>query len=332
MKKEILISVASILFFACGSNAENNIEKDVESVQEIELSIDGKLTEATIFQENLEKKTNQVFLLEEVPEELPDKLTEEEPPIVKPVQLVVEDEKQTVDLEVSIEVVKEVKPADVAILMEDHAAWDALLKKNVSASGKVNYKGIKTSLPVLEEYLKHLKENTPKSTWSKNEKMAYWINLYNASTVYLIATNYPTSSITKLNGGKPWDKKFVKSGDKVYTLNQIENEIVRPRFKDPRIHAALNCAAVSCPSLLNEALVSISLNNQLNKQCRVWVNDASKNKLEDAKIKVSQIFDWYAADFKAGGGVVAFINKYATTKVSTKAKVSYLEYDWALNE
>jgi hypothetical protein len=162
--------------------------------------------------------------------------------------------------------------------------------------------------------------------------LAYWINLYNASTVYLIASNYPISSITKLEGGKPWDKKFVESGDKIYSLNQIENEIIRPRFKDPRIHAALNCAAISCPSLLNEAFVESKLNAQLDKQCKVWVNDASKNILEEKKVKVSQIFDWYATDFKVVGGVVAFINKYSRTKVSAKSRVSYLEYNWALNE
>tara|TARA_B100000809_G_scaffold255777_1_gene294813 strand:- start:1531 stop:2298 length:768 start_codon:yes stop_codon:yes gene_type:complete len=221
---------------------------------------------------------------------------------------------------------------DVEVLMHNHETWNSLLKKNVNSLGKVNYKGMKLALPLLTKYLKHLNEKPPKSEWSKNEKLAYWINLYNASTVYLIASNYPTSSITKLNGGKSWDKKFVKSGDKIYSLNQIENEIVRPRFKEPRIHAALNCAAVSCPNLLNEAFLASTLNNQLNKQSTVWVNDVTKNKLADSKIKVSQIFDWYAADFKAGGGVVAFINKYATTKVSAKAKVSYLEYNWALNE
>ena len=224
------------------------------------------------------------------------------------------------------------KKAVTQFSLATHESWNALLKKHVTPSGKVNYKGMKSSLTIIDDYLKHLKENSPKKDWSKNEKLAYWINLYNAATVSLIASNYPTSSITKLSGGKPWDKKFVKSGDKVYSLNQIENEIVRPQFKDPRIHAALNCAAVSCPNLLNEAFVPNQLNAQLDQQTKVWVNDASKNKLQDSKVKVSQIFDWYADDFKASGGVVAFINQYATTKVSAKAKVAYLAYDWSLNE
>ncbi|PCI93947.1 MAG: hypothetical protein COB15_15345 [Flavobacteriales bacterium] len=212
-----------------------------------------------------------------------------------------------------------------------HSDWNSITKKNVSVSGKVNYKGMKASLSKIEGYLKILKENAPKKEWPKNEKLAYWINLYNASTVYLIASNYPISSITKLEGGKPWDKNFVESGDKIYSLNQIENEIIRPRFKDPRIHAALNCAAVSCPSLLNEAYVGNKLEDQLTQQTKVWINDPSKNLLNQNVVKISKIFDWYAADFKAVGGVVAFINKYST-KNSASKKIRFLEYNWALNE
>ncbi len=229
---------------------------------------------------------------------------------------------------------KETIKEEAYLIIENtaHSSWNNLLKKNVTVSGKVNYKAMKSSLKAIESYLKYLNDNAPKKEWSKNEKLAYWINLYNASTVYFIASNYPIKSITKLEGGKPWDKKFVKSGDKVYSLNQIENEIIRPRFKEPRIHVALNCAAISCPKLLNEAYLANKLEHQLTQQTKVWINDSSKNVLTAKKVKVSQLFDWYAADFKVVGGVVAFINKYATTKVSEKARISYLEYNWALNE
>ena len=218
------------------------------------------------------------------------------------------------------------------VVRAEHDTWNALTKKYVSATGKVNYKGMKSELPKIKSYLRQLETAFPKKDWSKNEKLAYWINLYNASTVHLIASNYPTTSITKLSGGKPWDKKFVKSGTKTYSLNDIENTIVRPQFKDPRIHAALNCAAVSCPKLLNGAYLPNKLNAQLDKQTRAWINDASKNKLNGNKAQVSQIFDWYKADFK--DGVVAFLNKYIMTSVALEpnAKITYLEYDWALNE
>ena len=222
----------------------------------------------------------------------------------------------------------------VVLVRAEHAEWDELLKKHVSATGKVNYQGMKKELPKIKSYLGYLNKVTPEKDWSKNDKLAYWINLYNASTVYLIASNYPLKSITKLSGGKPWDKKFVKSGGKVYALNQIENEIIRPRFKDPRIHAALNCAAVSCPKLLNGAYLPNKLNAQLDKQTRAWIGDVTKNKLTPNKIKLSKIFEWYADDFKAGGGVRKFVSKYSIKKflIDPKAKITYLEYDWALNE
>jgi hypothetical protein len=322
MKKESLIITVSILFFACGSNAENQTIKELEIVNNTEEVLSEKKKSNEFENQNILTKT--------IKEEKQDESLEQEYKPVEPNQVQVKE--TLLIIEESNAGDKEFKQLEVKVLMVDHDAWNLMLKKNVGTSGKVNYKGMKASLSGLEKYLKYLKENAPKSEWSKNEKLAYWINLYNASTVHLIVSNYPTSSITKLSGGKPWDKKFVKSGDKIYSLNQIENEIVRPRFNDPRIHAALNCAAVSCPNLLNEAFTASALNNQLNKQSKVWANDVTKNKLEGTKVKVSQIFDWYAADFKAGGGVVAFINKYADTKVSSKAKVSYLEYNWALNE
>ena len=216
--------------------------------------------------------------------------------------------------------------------LHQHEVWNTLLKNNVNAFGKVNYTGMKAALSKIEAYLTVLKENAPQKEWTKNEKLAYWINLYNASTVHLIASNYPTGSITKLKGGKPWDKPFVRAGEQVYSLNQIENEIIRPRFLEPRIHAALNCAAISCPNLLNAAYTPLKLNNQLNQQCTIWVNDGSKNKITASLVEMSPIFQWYAADFKAGGGVVAFLNKYSTATILPKTKRSYLAYDWGLNE
>jgi len=325
MKKGSLIIVVTALFFACGSNAENT--KATQEVKAVATSHHKETVKESL-------SVNDLIKSEEKNEE---KRTSKNNTVTKPVEIKVEAGAEKELENTIVEPVLEEENISVEVLnamdaRADHITWNTIVKANVTVAGKVNYKEMKASLAKIERYLEHLKINSPTKDWNKNEKLAYWINLYNASTVYLIASNYPTVSITKLNGGKPWDKKFVKSGDKIYSLNQIENEIVRPRFKEPRIHAALNCAAVSCPSLLNEAFTPGKLNAQLDKQTKVWVNDVTKNKLSDSKIKVSQIFDWYAADFKAGGGVVAFINKYATTKVLAKTKVSYLEYDWALNE
>jgi len=215
------------------------------------------------------------------------------------------------------------------ILKPNHEIWNTLTKKYVSSNGKVNYAGFKKDITNVNKYLLHLEEVSPDKIWSRNEKLAYWFNLYNAATVYLIANNYPTQSIRDLEGGKPWDKKFIKSGTKTLSLNEIENSIVRPNYNEPRLHAAFNCAAVSCPNLLNEAFMPSKLNSQLNMLSKQWVNDVSKNVIAKNEIKISKIFEWYAADFKEG--VIPFINKYSNQKVNPNAKISYLEYNWKLN-
>jgi hypothetical protein len=210
-----------------------------------------------------------------------------------------------------------------------HQAWDELLKKYVSASGKVNYAGIKKDVSKLNSYLQDLQNNPPQSDWAKNKAMAYWINAYNAFTVKLIVDNYPVASITKLEGGKPWDKKWINIGGQTYSLNNIENDILRPKYKDARIHFAVNCAAKSCPPLLNQAWTEGNLNINFEKQAKSFINNASFNKISGSKIQVSKIFEWYAADF---GNLIEFLNKYAATKIDGKAKVEYLEYNWDLNE
>jgi hypothetical protein len=211
----------------------------------------------------------------------------------------------------------------------NHETWDALLKKYVSSTGKVNYKGLKTEAAKLNEYTTQLAKNHPESAWSKEDQMAYWINAYNAFTVKLILDNYPLSSITKLHKGKPWDVKWIKLGEKTYSLNNIENDILRPQFKDARIHFVVNCAARSCPPLLNQAFTATNLNVNLDALAKKFINNAAFNKLSADKIEVSKIFDWYAADF---GKLVDFLNKYSSTKINAQAKLSYLEYNWALNE
>ncbi|WP_299221962.1 DUF547 domain-containing protein [uncultured Aquimarina sp.] len=212
----------------------------------------------------------------------------------------------------------------------DHSNWNLLTKKYVSASGKVNYSGFKANISEIDTYLLHLQNITPQKDWTKNEKLSYWFNLYNASTIHLVASAYPVKSIKDINNGKPWDKKFIKSGSKVYSLNEIENTIVRPNFNEPRLHVAFNCAAVSCPKLLNEAFTPTKLNNQLNKLSKTWINDPTKNEINANIIAISKIFEWYGVDFKKG--IIPFINTYATIKANDSAKIQYLEYNWDLND
>lgn len=222
--------------------------------------------------------------------------------------------------------VKAAKPDKMVAF--DHSVWNDLLKKHVSATGKVNYKGFKADLELLDAYMRSLNEGAPTENASKEERLAYWINAYNAVTVRLIVSNYPLSSITKLDGGKPWDVKRYSNGSKKLSLNDIENNILRP-MGDARIHFALNCAAKSCPPLLNEAFTADNVTKLLEQRTRQFINSATRTVIEKDEIKVSKIFDWYGKDF---GNVVDFVNKYAKIKAAKTAKVTFLDYDWNLND
>lgn len=211
----------------------------------------------------------------------------------------------------------------------DHTPWDKLLQKHVGASGNVNYNGFRADKAELDAYLKTLSDNPPADTWSRVEKMAYWINAYNACTIDLIADNYPVSSIMHLDGGKTWEVKRIALGGKKYSLNQIENEILRPQFQDARIHFALNCAAKSCPPLLNRAYTPENLTRTLEQRTRQFINDPKYNTLAADKIEVSKIFEWYAADF---GDLRAYLNRYSTVPLRADAVIGFREYDWGLNE
>lgn len=218
-----------------------------------------------------------------------------------------------------------------------HETWNELLKKHVSIDGKVNYKGFKADSEKLNQYLTLLSANKPdEKLWTKDEQKCYWINAYNAFTIKLIIDNYPVKSINDVAKGianSPWDIKFIKIGNESFSLNVIEHEKLRKSFGDARFHFALVCAAKSCPILLNEAYTVDKLEIQLDKQSRLFINDKVKNNITKTNIKISKIFEWYADDFKSGNNsVIDFINKYATVKINADASVSYLEYNWDLNQ
>ena len=205
--------------------------------------------------------------------------------------------------------------------------FDNLLKKYVTASGEVNYKGFKKDELTLDNYLKSLAAKTPDKTWSKDASLAYWINAYNAFTIKLILKNYPLKSIIDLDAGKPWDVAWIELGGKKYSLNNIENDIIRPQYKDPRIHFAVNCAAKSCPPMNNTAFTEANINALLDSRTKNFIN-SSANEISTASIKISKIFDWYKDDFS---NVITFLNKYSNTKINSGAKIEYKNYDWSLN-
>ncbi len=213
-----------------------------------------------------------------------------------------------------------------------HVAWDKLLKSHVSAVGNVDYKGFIKDKAALDAYLKTLSDNPPNSAWSSDEQKAFWINAYNAWTVSLVIRNYPVKSIKDIGGllKSPWDIEVADIGGRKYTLNQMEHDILRKQFKDPRIHFAIVCASRSCPSLRAGAFEANRLSTQLDEQVVLFLADGSKNTITSQEIRISKIFDWFKDDFS--GSVAGFINKYSKITIPDASSLSYQSYDWSLNE
>ena len=213
---------------------------------------------------------------------------------------------------------------------QDHSQWTVELKKYVSEEGRVKYAEWKKNTKGIDEYLLDLSNHPVQSYWTRSEKLAYWINAYNAFTIKLILDHHPIQSIQDIEDGRIWDKIWITLGDKTYSLNQIENDIIRPQFTDPRIHFALNCAAVACPPLYNEAFEEAKLQEQLETRTKLFVNNPSFNQFSEKVIRISQLFNWYNEDFKPG--LILFFNHYLPYKISSDVKIVYLPYDWNLNE
>lgn len=219
-----------------------------------------------------------------------------------------------------------------------HNVYDDLLQKHVT-NGNVDYQGFMDDSVLFKSYLTLLSDSAPSETWSKDEKLAYWINAYNAFTIKLIADNYPVKSITDLHPtlhvptvNTVWHKKFFKIGGQPMNLDHIEHKILRKEFEEPRIHFAIVCASKSCPQLLNRAYIADSLDVQLTAQVESFLADPFRNKITEDIAELSKIFSWFKDDFTKKGTLIDFINKYSTVKINENAKISYLKYDWALNE
>lgn len=230
-----------------------------------------------------------------------------------------------------------VAPAAAAV---DHSIWDGLAKKYINEKGLVNYKGMKSDEKQLKKYLDMISANPPTDAWSKNEKMAYWINAYNAFTVQLILNHYPVESIKDI-GSKikipfvttPWASKFFKIGGESMSLDNIEHGTLRKQFNDPRIHFALVCAARSCPRLRNEAYMPSKLDAQLDDQGSDFLNNPAKNAITPKKASLSKYFDWYKGDWRENDKSIEYwVNKYSKVKINKDTDISFMDYNWKLNE
>lgn len=211
--------------------------------------------------------------------------------------------------------------------------FDALLKKHVTIDGSVDYKSLKKDEKQLDSFLSYLAATNPVENWSKNKTKAFWVNAYNAYTIKLILENYPLKSImdVKEKGKDAWNIPFAKVGQKTYTLNFIEHEILRKDFEDPRIHVGVNCASGSCPKLANFAFTETNIERELEKLMDIFINDTSRNNITEKKVTLSKIFEWFQGDFTKKGSLIDYLNKYSKTKIRKNAKIRFLAYDWNLN-
>jgi len=211
-----------------------------------------------------------------------------------------------------------------------HLAWDRLLNKHVSPDGLVDYRGFASDKDELVAYLKNLSDHIPSGQWGRQTRLAYYINLYNAATILLILEQYPLESIRDIS--RPWGKKRIQIGDQRFSLSEIEHRILR-KMGEPRIHFALNCASFSCPKLQPQAYMEETLEVQLERATRDFINDSSRNDLSNGQARLSRIFKWYQKDFSTGGTtLIGFINRYLAEPLPAGTRVSYLPYDWSLNE
>jgi hypothetical protein len=220
---------------------------------------------------------------------------------------------------------------------EDQSLYGELLDKYVK-NGVVDYQGFKNEEATLDKYLKIL-ENTNVRGLSRDEQFAFYVNSYNAWTIKLILGAYPGIKSIKDLGNifkSPWEKEIVRVDGKVISLDDVEHKILRKKFKDPRIHFAVNCASKSCPPLISEPYSGNNLSQQLDHSTRTFVNDPRSNYLKGNKLYVSKIFKWFPEDFD--DDIVGFVLKYAEGDFKKelearkdKIKIKYLHYDWSLN-
>ncbi len=236
----------------------------------------------------------------------------------------------------------------------DHTPLQRVLTSYVGAEGRVDYAALKKNRGDLGRMIQQISavspDNKPQPFPTREAKLAYWINAYNAWILRLIVDNYPTSSITKIgliSYGVFFIKRVSLGGEKM-TLRDQENDIIGARFHDARIPFAINCASASCPPLSTRVYLPEALDEQLTAAARIFLNDDRQVKIEvtGIPIELSKIFDWYASDFtevlgsRSGGKktVVDYIRSYLNNERRQalaripNVKVNYQDYDWSLND
>lgn len=257
-------------------------------------------------------------------------------------------------------------PGAFADFDHSHDLWDRVLKSYVRGAS-VDYLALSRNTSDLDQYLKQLDSvaRSEVDSWAREQQLAFWINVYNAFTVQVILDNYPIKSRTIKGLFVPrnsiiqisavWKKLTWEVAGQSLTLDQIEHGLIRPNFKEPRIHFAIVCASVGCPDLRPEAFTFDKLERQLDEQTIAYLNNPSKGAVldfEKKKICVSKLFGWFWNDFEGEAPVgfdvshrskkiqaaLSFLSRYFTSVEarsllqSKSADFDYLSYDWSLND
>ncbi len=224
----------------------------------------------------------------------------------------------------------------------DHSLWDQLLSKYVKPSkdgvNRVDYAALKRGdAATLTRYLAAL-QAIEVEKYPKEEQFAFWVNLYNAATVDVILKNYPLESIKDIGllGQGPWKEKVLKVVGKDLSLDDIEHGILRPVWKDVRIHYAVNCASIGCPNLATQAYTAEKLEAMLEEAARSYINHPRGFARVDGALVASSIFDWYVDDWGDQAAVLDHARKYASDKtkaiLGSAIKIDSHDYDWSLND
>jgi hypothetical protein len=214
----------------------------------------------------------------------------------------------------------------------DHSVFDNILRENVR-NDRVDYAGIKAnSMQDLNNYL-DLLAMVDVNTLPRNEQLAFYINLYNATMIKAIIDRYRPGYSTADNDFAIFKAPIVRLKTGAISLNDLENKIIRPTFKEPRVHVALVCGARSCPPILNRAYHADDLDRVLEENMKWFVTDRFRNPIDDVnkELKLSHIFDWYADDFGGKDQIANYVWKYSGKNYSGY-KISFVDYSWMLNE
>ena len=227
----------------------------------------------------------------------------------------------------------------------DHSTWDGLLGRYVlvqqAGVNRFNYDEVTTSdRSQLQSYIAAMSA-TPISEYNRDEQLAFWINLYNALTVEIILQHYPVDSIREISyslfSSGPWREKLIKVEGEALTLDDIEHRILRPIWKDPRIHYAVNCAAIGCPSLQATAYKANNTDAMLDQAAREFINHPRAVSVNYGELRVSRIYDWFEQDFGGNdAGVIAHLNQYADANLQDslngRNRIGQYHFDWTIND